>query len=257
MIARFSYLFALVCSAAAGWINLGQSPPPAAKARLEFEAVSIRPHDPAKPWVQFQYLPSGFHVEGALPTLLILQAYQIRVWDITGGPSWITDDRFDITAKADHPVSHDEIREMMQTMLADRFQLQFHREMKAATVYALMVDKPGKLQRSADQTGLGTIRGLGRLKFQGTRASIPELCQFIGNWTELRVIDKTSLDGFYDFTLAFIPPEGLYGLPPGVEKPDYPDIFHAVKEQLGLKLESQKGEVEMFVIDHVEKPTAN
>jgi uncharacterized protein (TIGR03435 family) len=141
-------------------------------------------------------------------------------------------------------------------MLADRFHLQFHREMKAATVHALTVDKPGKLQRSAEQTGLGTIRGQ-RLKFQGTRTSIPELCQFIGNWTELRVIDKTGLDGFYDFTLAFIPPEGLYGLPPGVEKPDYPDIFHALKEQLGLKLEPQKGEVEMFVIDHIEKPTAN
>jgi len=54
-----------------------------------------------------------------------------------------------------------------------------------------------------------------------------------------------------------MPPEGLYGLPPGVEKPDYPDIFHAVREQLGLKLEAQKGEVEMFVIDNVEKPTAN
>jgi uncharacterized protein (TIGR03435 family) len=255
MIDRFTLICcaaaSLVCSGANSW--QGQAAP---KARLEFEAVSIKPHDPAQPWVQFQYLPAGFHVEGALTTVLLTQAYQIRVWDISGSPSWMDDTRFDITAKADHAVSRDEVREMMRAMLADRFHLQFHREMKAAAVYALMVDKPGKLERSADQTGLGTIRGQ-RLKFQGTRASIPELCQFIGNWTELRVIDKTGLDGFYDFTLAFIPPEGLYGLPPGVEKPDYPDIFHAVKEQLGLRLESQKGEAEMFAIDRVEKPTPN
>jgi uncharacterized protein (TIGR03435 family) len=257
MTIRFPHLFVLAWGITASLMSPAQNPPPAAKAPLAFEAVSIRPHDPAQPWVQFQYLPSGFHVEGALTTVLLMQAFQIRLWDIAGAPSWFDDERFDATAKADHPVSREETREMMRTLLADRFHLQFHHEMRPATLYALMVDKPGKLQRSADQTGMGTIRGLGRLKFQGAKTSMPELCQFIGNWTQLRVIDKTGLDGFYDFTLGFIPPEGLYGLPPGVEKPDYPDIFHALKEQLGLKLEQQKGEADMFVIDHIEKPTAN
>ena len=78
--------------------------------------------------------------------------------------------------------------------------------------------------------------------FAAAEDAVQEALPIHWQWAELRVIDKTGLDGFYDFTLAFIPPEGLYGLPPGVEKPDYPDIFHAVKEQLGLKLESQKGQ---------------
>ena len=138
MIERLPYLFVLVCSVAAGVMNSRQGAPPKTKAPLSFDAVSIKLHDPAQPLVQFQYLPAGFHVEGALTTVLLMQAYQIRLWDIVGGPSpnypsWISDDRFDITAKADHQVTRDEIREMMRTMLADRFHLQVHHEMKAAT----------------------------------------------------------------------------------------------------------------------------
>jgi uncharacterized protein (TIGR03435 family) len=258
-------MIAVATLIAASLANAGQdSPPssakPAAAGPLAFEVASIKLHDPALPGSMFHFLPSGaFRVEGATLRSIIMRVYKLRGGQIVG-PDWIGKDRFDVNAKAEQPSSLNGLREMVQTMLANRFKLQFHHETKTMNLLVLLVDKPGKLKASegGDPYEMATIQAIGPLKFKGVRASMPDLCSFIAGWTDRPVVlDKTGIEGYYDFTFTFKPEDGLFKLPPGVETPDYPDLYQAVKEQLGLKLESQKGPVEMFVIDHAEKPKEN
>jgi uncharacterized protein (TIGR03435 family) len=131
--------------------------------------------------------------------------------------------------------------------------------MRTVTTLALVVDKPVKMKRNEDAESFDIpIKPAGPFKSAATRASMTYLSWFLSQALDRPVIDRTGLPGFYDFTLGYVPE-----LPPGVEYPagfqvpDLPNIYQALKNQLGLKLESQKGEVEFFVIDHAEKPTEN
>jgi len=176
-------------------------------------------------------------------------------------PGWIETDRFDVNAKAAKPSNIDELHIMFQNLLADEFGLQFHREIKQGAVYALMVDKQGtkmKVNETAQDFEI-PIRFAGFGELIGKRVPMPYLVWTLGQILqrdERPVIDKTGLDKVYDFTLSFSP-----DLPPGarIEDPppgltERPNLFNALRDQLGLKLEPQKGPIEMFVIDHATKP---
>jgi uncharacterized protein (TIGR03435 family) len=169
-------------------------------------------------------------------------------------------DPWDVQAKAAKPSNIDELHEMFQTLLADRFRLKFHREMRNATVLALVVDKPGKMKRNEGPQEFDFQMQAGSKPFEmrGVRCGMPFLALWIARRLDRPVVDRTELPGFYDFTLAFLPdfPPG-FTPPPDFQMPDLPNIHQALKDQLGLKLESQKGQVEFFVIDHVEKPSEN
>jgi uncharacterized protein (TIGR03435 family) len=260
---RFSLRSAILFMALAGIASAAQDPQPggqlpAAKPRLAFEVISIKPTAQEAP---LRFLPGGQTLRGAATLRTIIRLmYDVRESQVEGGPDWTDKDIFEINAKAEHPSSAEELHEMVYNMLADRFKLKYRRETRTGNVLALVVEKPGKLKVSetaGDQVDIRPIKPVGPLKFQGTNASMQDLCGFISRWVDRPVINKTGLDGFYDFTLAFIPEEGMFKLPPGVQTPDYPGIYQAVKEQLGLKLESQKGPVQMLVIDHAEKPKDN
>jgi uncharacterized protein (TIGR03435 family) len=197
---------------------------------------------------------SGYGLEG-----LVMDAYKVEPWQISAGPVWLRTDPFEIVAKApgDASPTPEQLRLMLQTLLADRFQLKVHREKREGPVYALVVDKKGpKLTPStaADSTfsaGGGT-RAV-RLTFQ--KRTMEYLALQLSNQGGLgrEVLDKTGLTGTYDFNLHWAP--GTDGNPP----PDSnePGVFTALQEQLGLKLEPQKAPVEMLVIDHAEKPSPN
>jgi uncharacterized protein (TIGR03435 family) len=170
---------------------------------------------------------------------------------IIGGPDWIDTDRFDVEARADQPYSVDDLHVMFQNLLADRFNLKFHKEIKEGPVYALSVDKSG-LKIKADGTGqalgIPIVPATGG-GFSGTRVPIQYLCWWLGQQLQndgRPVIDETGLDQSYD---------SRDSLPPEIQ--NLPSIFDALKQQLGLKLEAKKGPVEYFVIDHVDKPSAN
>jgi uncharacterized protein (TIGR03435 family) len=183
---------------------------------------------------------------------------------ISGGPDWLNTDRWDIEAKADHGgYNIDELHTMFQNLLADEFKLTFHKETKEGPVYALMVDKAGskmKVNASAEDFNI-PING-GPAGISGTRVPMQYFCWWLGQQLqqeERPVIDKTGLDKHYDFNLSFAPelPPNFprENLPPGFL--DRPNLFDALKQQLGLKLEPQKGPVEYYVIDNVQKPAAN
>lgn len=192
----------------------------------------------------------------------------------------MTSERYDVEAKSSGGTDTD-IRSMseaqrdefekriqmkLQSLLADRFGLAIHRETKEMTVYELVVGKGGpKLTPAPADNGKGP-RGM-RMRpgaFEGMGATISMLAQTLSDATSHKVIDNTGITGNYNFKLDWTPTPGQMVPPPGPENealpppdPSGPSIFTAVQEQLGLKLESTKGPVEVLVIDGAEKPSAN
>jgi uncharacterized protein (TIGR03435 family) len=196
-----------------------------------------------------------------LPLLaLIMLAYNVPTRQISGVPSSFNTEGYDIEAKSDRPLKQEQALGMLRTLLAERFKLTLHRETREQPIYALVVGKGGsKLHESpeestpdAQKTGRGFV-------YKSTSMSVLSLVlsQVLGR----TVVDKTGLSGRYDFSLEYMPERVGRGVAEGRElAPDsdgLPSIFTAVQEQLGLKLESQKGPVEFIVVDHAEKPSAN
>lgn len=202
---------------------------------------------------------------------LIASAYQIRDQLIVGGPSWIDSERYDIEAKAADPVGWDAgLRQMLQTLLADRFQLRVSRVPKEMPVYALTVAKGGpKLKKmEGDCTprpdgncgGYATRIGI----IAGDKASMPQLADTLSAILDRPVVDQTNLTGLYDgVKLEWVPDESQYGTwgpqayKRSVSDPTGASLFTAIQEQLGLKLESTKSSVEVLEVVAAERPTEN
>jgi uncharacterized protein (TIGR03435 family) len=234
--------------------------------RLTFEVSRIKPTPAGAQGGQISPLPGGqtYEARGATVKLMMSLMYKIPMGKISGGPAWFENDRWDIDAKAAHASSLDDLHVMFQNLLADEFKLKFHKEVKEGPVYALVMDKGGskmKVNTTEDAFKI-PMRG-DRGVTTGTRVPMEYFSWWLGTAPLARdgrpVIDKTGLTGFYDFTLAFLPdlPPGFdqKELPPGMA--ERPDLFTALKEQLGLRLEAQKGPVNYYVIDSVEKPAEN
>jgi uncharacterized protein (TIGR03435 family) len=223
--------------------------------RLEFEVASVKPSPQGAGGARISALPGGqtFVVRNVPVKIIFMFAHELPPRQVSGGPDWLDTENYDIDAKAALPSSRADLLVMFQNLLADRFKLQFHRETKDVPVYALTVDRAGskmKLNESEDdfKIPIGT-RGRGRAN--GTRVPMSYLCFYLSRQLDRNVIDKTGLDKFYDFTLEWTPE------PQRAADPVGRTIFTAVREQLGLKLESQKGPVEFYIIDHAEKPSVN
>jgi bla regulator protein blaR1 len=272
------------------WVSAGCLFAQTAPAPLTFEVASIKPSPQNCPGGPCQSMISfepggGLRVAGVPLKRLIGIVYQVQDFQISGGPTWIDTDRFDINATAESPdaadrfpedPSHltdeqrktgaDRMRERLRNLLADRFQLVIRRETKEQQVYALVVAKGGpKLQESKD--GKGMMR-LGRGMLSGEGVKLDFLATALSGRLGRPVIDKTGLTGKYDLDLKWTPDPGQYPPaspgppPPGVQLPPPPDangpsLFTALTEQLGLRLESEKAPAEVLVIDRVEKPSEN
>jgi uncharacterized protein (TIGR03435 family) len=186
-----------------------------------------------------------------------MEAYRVASYQISGGPAWLATDRFDINAKAsgDRTLTADQKREMLRALLEDRFHLKVHRKVKEQSVYSLVVAKGGpKLKTSSadEQSGM-TLGSKGQtLEMRFSKWNMARLAGQISGNEGRKVVDKTGLSGEYDFTLSYLDDRRAVG---GQE--DGPSLFTALQEQLGLKLESQKGPVEVLVIDHADKPSEN
>jgi bla regulator protein blaR1 len=230
------------------------------QAQPAFEVASIREH-------KGTYTRVGVFISGPRVTIeaygllgLIMDAYQLNESiQISGGPSWMSSDsvRFDITAIApsEGKPTGENVRLMLQTLLADRFQLKVHRDTQERPVYALVVAKNGpKLKESApDEQSSITASGNRTAQITMANVSTDQLAIQLSDGLDRPVVDKTGLKGHYDVKLNWIP-EFAGPPPPGS---DGVNLFTAVQEQLGLKLEPQKAAIEILVIDHVEKPSGN
>jgi uncharacterized protein (TIGR03435 family) len=235
------------------------------QARMAYEVVSIKPSSPGGPSTGIKVMPGGQEYRAQSVPLRHMIALMHWTWSrqITGGPDWL-DDRWDIDAKANRSYTLEEHREMFRNLLEDEFKLKLRREVKEGPVYALMLDRTGskmKVNEGPEDFEL-PIRGRPPRVVVGKRVSMQLFCWQLGVFLEgdkRPVIDKTGLAGYYDFTLSYRPPlpsdPDVEDLPPEMAK--LPSLFDALKRQLGLRLEAQKGPVEYFVVEHVEKPTGN
>lgn len=197
--------------------------------------------------------------------LMMMSVYRISDSQIVGAPAWMDTERWDVDAKAEHPSTLDQLHEMFQTLLADRFKLQFHRESKEISAYMLSVDKSGSKLTPGDPKDAFDIAmkpGNRPGETIGISVQMSYLCWRLSLQLNTPVVNQTGLDGYYNFTLVLPPP------PPLLQRLDPPgpapggsdlaaDLIPALRQQLGLRLESRKAAVEVFVIDHVERPTNN
>ena len=230
-----------------------------APAPLAFDVASVKPVNPISGFpVEFRILPGGrLRVLNLALREIVRAAYNIKAYQLSGGPGWLDTDRFTIDAQAEGDPSRDRMLGMLQTLLAVRFQLKVHRETKEGNVYVLVVAKNGpKLQ---DPTGDRPLIQLFRntppelvgvsYTIAGKKASMALLAERLGDFQLGRpVLDRTGIQGEFDFKIDYAIDDN----------PDTgPSIFAAIQEQLGLKLEATKGSIEMLIVDHAEKPSGN
>jgi bla regulator protein BlaR1 len=232
-----------------------------AEAAAAFDVASIKPSKPGTRGFSINPLPGGrFTTSNTTLKMLISTAYRIYDFQVSGGPNWLDSYRVDIQAKADAGAKPEQLRAMLQKLLADRFGLGVHRETRELPTYALVVAKSGpKIQQSKDAEGTPEFRVFMRSRITAKRASLSLLTEALAMLLSRPVSDKTGLQGGFEYKLEWTPDQSQTRgnddpLPPD---PDRPSIFVALQEQLGLKLESQKGPVEIIVIDRAEKPSEN
>ena len=238
-----------------------------AQARPSFEVASVKlvkPGSLAEGAPDVQSSPDGLTMRSKNLIGLLMWAYQIDEANQISGPDWMLTQDFEITAKAGGPVSTDQLRLMLQTLLAERFKLTLHREQKVVPLYSLLVDKNGPKVREVQvepRSGARLDWTDSMLTFQMVN-HISQLAELLPSFLDGRPVqDKTGLTGVYDLTLRVeleadqlkrMPQAGAaftgFGYTSG--------IFDAV-QKLGLKLEASKGPVDFLVVDHVEKPDAN
>jgi len=199
---------------------------------------------------------------------LIAKAYGVAN-DKVVGPAWLDTDGFDIVAKYPPDTSGEDFWLMMRNLLVERFKLAVHREQNPAPVYALVVDKKGpKLKASpADSPVKDTCSVQGRkLTCLNQNSTMDLLARNLRrwlrmDWLDLPMVDQTGLKGGYDFSLTWTmtnrsPDAG--GMAAEAVEPGGVDLFDAIRDQLGLKVEKRKLTIDRIVIDHIEKvPTAN
>jgi uncharacterized protein (TIGR03435 family) len=257
--------------------------------RPQFEVASIKPAAPDARGMFIRGTPGGRINLTNMPLKeMIVMAWRLQPFQVSGGPAWMESLHWDVSAKPDHQPKQDELGLMIQALLEDRFQLKFHRETKEMPIYALVLArKDGKLGPGLTESKEGSCTQFDpknppappepgkpptifcggmfmsprSMRASGTPVAsmIPMLSRTLGR----TVVDKTGLSGKYDINLEFTPDESLaLQPPPDAPKPPPsdsagPSLYTALQEQLGLKLDSQKGPVEIFVIDGAEKPSEN
>lgn len=270
-------------------VGIGDTPsvlaqPPAVTPR-RFDVAAIKPDNSGANFLGIRVVPGGgLRAVNATLRSLISEAYQVRDFEVSGGPAWLGSARYDIEAKGQvEPGSQQQtglqVMVMLQALLADRFQLRIHRETKEMPIYGLLVDKNGpKLEASRGVCfdpaagvpppptlpGQAPSRPCGGFnnssnQMSGASVGMSRFAANLSRFTGRTVVDRTGLRGTYDIALRWTPYEGQAWLPTGPPPADdsQPSIFAAVQEQLGLRLESQRGPVEVLVIDRAEKPSEN
>ena len=285
---KTSIVFALLlCSAA-----FAQQPP----TKVEFEVASIKPSAPqplGRVMIRMNVDDGMLRYTNVALKDCIRTAYRVKDFQVQG-PDWLGSARFDIDAKLPDGASKDQVPEMLQALLADRFKLTIHRENKEHPVYALVAGKNGpKLKPAEDAPDGGAVSipkskdggsmPRGNMMIQMDRAgahlkapsaTLANLADIISRFSERPVIDMTGIEGQYDFDLVFSPetlrgvkmmgggrmppPQGGAEQPPAEERTEAAGSIYDSVQKYGLKLEPRKAPLDIIVVDHIEKtPTEN
>jgi uncharacterized protein (TIGR03435 family) len=245
--------------------------PMAADADPGFEVATIKPNMSGEANLrQLTMNGRNFVLQNGSLDDLIGFAYNVQKNQIVSGPDWADKDRFDIGGVPDveGAPSVEQLRLMIRKLLADRYKLAFHHEKREMSAYVLTAEKGGqKLVASGSRNSLpnigmrGTPNGLRMTLANARVVDFTSLLQMIV--LDKPVVDQTGIDGRYDLTVTFTPNGSEFnGHPPrggaAAESADAaPNLYEAIQQQLGLKLSAEKAQVDVIVIDHVDKPSPN
>jgi uncharacterized protein (TIGR03435 family) len=242
------------------WLLLACAAIPSLAQQPTFAVATIRPSVAA---VQFEHdgstetSPGTLRMRDVTVNTCIKWAYGVQDSQISG-PAWLHSERFDIVAKADQPVTEDQMKQMLQSLLTDRFKLTFHHQSKELKAFVLTVAKSGAKVSPAAAPDAKPFRQNSANGTVAKSMTIHEFADFISGPLQMPVVDQTGLTGKYDFAIDFTPylPDPAHNM--DGTRPDTTGILMAALDaELGLKLESRKSQVDILVIDHVEKPSEN
>jgi uncharacterized protein (TIGR03435 family) len=270
----------LLVALASQLVALGHAQTPAPATVATFEAASIRRNVSGETRVRFETPPGRLTAVNVPLRFVIRQAYRVPEARIVGGPGWIDSARFDIAATATG-ANADAIREMLRTLLKERFGLAVHAESREMPVYVLRLARtdgtlgPNLRRSTTDCTGRGSTIVAGRVQcgimvsqgpasgsLRGGGATIDTFVRLLGDFLDRPLNDGTALRGSFDLEFQFTaersatpgaPAPG--GLPTASSPDEVPSVFTALREQLGLKLDAQRGRADVWVIDAVSEPT--
>jgi uncharacterized protein (TIGR03435 family) len=235
-------------------------------------------------------LPGRLVADASL-LILMQYAYGVQPFQVMGGPTWLMSERYHVDAKADVPATREQMFLMLQSLLEERFHLKTHRDVKELQVFALASDRggfklpppkegvcvdsaadaalewaggrmaaPGELQPMKSRCGSAVIDlGPRGARMHGGKMRMSDLVRTLSMLLGRTVIDKTGFNGPFDVQLDFVPDDTTPAMPP--PPPDSGitglSIAQALQQQLGLRLESTKGPVQLITVDHAERPSAN
>jgi len=253
--------------------------PMAPDADPAFEVATIKPNNSGATQMQGLVIHGRqFLTRASSLQDLMSFAYKVQAKQIIGGPPWMSSDRYDIEALPDAPgvPNTRQIEVMIGKMLTDRFQLKFHHEQREMSAYVLEVAKGGEKltpnDSKANLPGLGIGPAPGGIALHVFNAKLDDFTGFLQVLVLDRpVVNRTGLTGNYNFDCAFAPDDSQFnGHPPRIpppgsagaqgstaDAPSAPSLYEALEQQDGLKLTAEKTMVDVIVIDHVEKPSAN
>ncbi len=259
-----------ICLLFVAAVALGQP----AESHLSFEVASVRASGPIASKKDADEIKrgAGMQIAGAQVDIwmmsladLVRQAYSLKAFQFSG-PPWMSSERYDIHAKLPSGATPAQVPAMLQTLLAERFQLAFHRDSREHQVYALLVGKSGSKLQPADSAPDRKLDISGGAMHVNRNMTMPALCDFLGGFVDLPVVDMTELTDTYQVALdipvdelkrAKIAAEGFH-TGESASDPSGSSVMFAAVQQLGLKLEPRKMAVEVLVVDHAEKiPTEN
>ena len=243
--------------------------PMAADADPSFDVATIKPNPSGGASIQ-QLTMNGrdFVVRNGSLDDLITFAYGIHINQLVGSPSWADSDRYDIHGIPDEPGQPSMIqsRSMLRKLLTDRYKLQFHHEKRELSAYVLSGQANQKLTPSntiqGQLPGFGASPGTGGLTLHLVNGTMSDFTDFLQMLVlDKPVVNQTGIEGRFDANVTFTPElymfNGRAPKLPQTDVPDAPDLFTAIQRQIGLKLTAEKTQVDVIVIDHAEKPTAN
>ena len=214
-----------------------------------FDVASVKPANPNAVGSNTDSDPGRITMQNVTLKRCIMRAYEVPDIQITGGPNWLDESRYDIEARAGYAAQYAELNQMLQTLLAERFHLKLHHERRSLQGYAIVVAKDGlKMKPSELGTRGHTNDGPGSVV--STATSISRLALKLSVLLKVPVVDESGVNGSFDFALHWIPDEAA-------DPTAGPSLFTAIQEQLGLRLEGRKVPVDMLVVDSAEPPSAN
>ena len=229
----------------------------AQNAAPAFEVASVKRNNSASGNSSSRNLGSRYTAINVTVIQMLRNAYGIQEFQIAGGPSWVGIDRFDIEATIPAGSKPGDAQLMLQTLLAERFKLTFHREQRQTSIHSLVVAKTGHRLTPGDPAKCPNTGGCGfnasPTQIVGESVSMTQLAARLSRSIGIHVVDNTGLQGLFDLKLEWTIEDQFVGRGATAS----PTIFPAIQEQLGLRLESTRGPVETLVIDRVERPTEN